>query len=258
MLRLLAMAGLVAGTLVITSQASGSGCPSGSWPPITHAPAAVPSADVRLYFAHGRWQLRLHPGAGQSLATSVTADSRLAALRSSPGVRAVLRRTARTVSFTLRAGSSGQSLSFATRCARRVAFAFSDARIVIGRRSAPLPTFALERPATAGIAGRLIAGPTCPVVGPGANCPPARPVQGTVQIQTVPASRASSGPSTVTTVSSDAGGRFSASLPPGQYQITAHASSGMTYGSGTSRTMAVTVAGGVISDVVLAFDTGIR
>jgi hypothetical protein len=104
----------------------------------------------------------------------------------------------------------------------------------------------------------MIAGPTCPVVGPGANCPPANGVQGTVEIDTDPSSRSSPGGAPVKAVSSDSSGNFSADLAPGAYTLTGRSSGPQPPAGTMSRSESVRVESGVVSQVTLAFDTGIR
>jgi hypothetical protein len=139
-----------------------------------------------------------------------------------------------------------------------MAFDFAGARILIGRKHAPASAFQIRRPAATGVTGQLIAGPTCPVVRPGENCPPPRKVQGTVQIDTAPASRSSPNGTPVKTVSSDSSGYFSTQLAPGDYTLTARASGPAPPAGRTSRSESVRVESGVMSEVTLVFDTGIR
>jgi hypothetical protein len=83
-------------------------------------------------------------------------------------------------------------------------------------------------------------------------------VQGTVQIDTAPATRSSPAGSPVKTVSSDANGNFAIDLAPGDYALTAHASNPQPPAGSVSRSEIVRVESGVVSDVTLVFDTGIR
>jgi hypothetical protein len=59
-------------------------------------------------------------------------------------------------------------------------------------------------------------------------------------------------------VSSDSNGNFSADLPPGQYMLTGRASGPQPPAGTISRTASVLVESGVVSQVTVVFDTGIR
>lgn len=113
-----------------------------------------------------------------------------------------------------------------------------------------------EAPATApttGVDGRVIAGPTCPVVTP--DCPPAKPVETTVLVETAPDTRASGSGELVKSIPSDANGRFATDLAPGDYVLTTEPS-----GSGypLPKSVTVHVEPDAVSHVTLALDTGIR
>jgi hypothetical protein len=174
-------------------------------------------------------------------------------------LRSALARSARGFSLRLAGTAAPQQVDFNAPCADRMSFRFTGGRGFLGSHAVPASSFELRRPPTTGVAGVIIAGPTCPVVTPG--CPPARPVRGTVRIETAPATR-SSGPSTlVKSVESDANGAFAAELAPGDYVLFAEpaaAGAPTPSGSSTSRAVPVRVEAGVVSQVTLAFDTGIR
>jgi hypothetical protein len=130
-------------------------------------------------------------------------------------------------------------LVFRARCAKRLHASFATnagQTMVLGSgTAAPTPTLSLVRPASNGVEGRVIHGPTCPVERP-TGCPiPAKPAPGNVRIKTV---------------ATDSDGRFSTTLDPGTYSLTPDQPRG--------KPTVVDVAGGVISDVTLVVDTGIR
>jgi hypothetical protein len=111
-------------------------------------------------------------------------------------------------------------------------------------------------PAPAGstyeIGGQALAGPTCPVEPasplPG-QCAP-RPVAGAVVVITDAAGRE------ITRATTDAAGRWRASVPAGSYTLTPQPVQGLL---GTARPVIVRVAAGSVpTDIQIAYDTGIR
>jgi hypothetical protein len=256
---LLFVAGAAAALATATTNASPSAsCATGQWPAATHFTSVPPPASARVSFASGRWRLWLRPAARWALTARVTADAGLGSVRATASLASLLHRGSRALSFALPGGSGPARLSFASRCAHRMAFDFAGARALIGRKQAPTSGFQIQRPPTTRVTGQLIAGPTCPVERPGENCPPPRKVQGTVEIDSAPASRSSPNGAPVKTVSSDSSGHFSAELPPGDYTLTARASGPEPPAGTMSRSGSVRVESGVVSEVTLVFDTGIR
>ena len=105
-----------------------------------------------------------------------------------------------------------------------------------------------DLPAGPGIAGRALAGPTCPVVKPGDPACNDRPVAGaSIMI------RDGSG-TVVAEVTTDANGRFQLVVPPGPYRIEPQPVEGLM---GTAQATEVTVDGTFLL-VQIAYDTGIR
>jgi hypothetical protein len=102
--------------------------------------------------------------------------------------------------------------------------------------------------ADSGIEGRVVAAPTCPVETGDPACEP-RPVAATVIVTSLDRS-------TEERVDSDADGRFTIGLPPGEYEIYAKATDGE--GRLTPRPMRVTVKHGATTRVQVVLDTGIR
>ncbi|HEX6843578.1 MAG TPA: hypothetical protein VF235_00540 [Actinomycetota bacterium] len=103
-----------------------------------------------------------------------------------------------------------------------------------------------EPAATARIEGAVLAGPTCPVVSPGADCDPV-PWIGTV--------RATGEDGSVHEGETDTQGRFAIDLPPGTYVVVAVTETG---GPPTGIPQTVPVVAGQPLRVDLEVDTGIR
>ena len=100
-----------------------------------------------------------------------------------------------------------------------------------------------------GIAGRVTAGPTCPVVRVGdPTCDP-RPVPGAVIVV-----RTMDG-AIVARATADADGAYSIGLPPGMYSVTSEPVAGFPAAPGPTQ---VTVLANAQTPVDIGFDTGIR
>jgi hypothetical protein len=102
-----------------------------------------------------------------------------------------------------------------------------------------------------GIAGTVLAGPTCPVERPESPCPDQPLADAPVRIDLLSASA-----SPVQT-SSDSDGHFRVTLPPGTYKVTPlpFGTSGLP---SPGQTAQVTVMPGQFAAVTLTYDTGIR
>lgn len=100
------------------------------------------------------------------------------------------------------------------------------------------------------VVGRVLAGPVCPVETdpPDPACDD-RPVPGAVLVVTLLDG------SPVATVTSDAAGHFSLSLPPASYRFTPQPVEGLL---GTAAPADVVVRVGATTDLVVTYDTGIR
>jgi hypothetical protein len=104
------------------------------------------------------------------------------------------------------------------------------------------------------VAGRILIGPTCPIVTD--KCPPAKPGHGTVRVETAPPERGEGSTGRlVKRVKSDRHGNFSTTLLAGRYALVVEKS-----GSGypLPKPLVVDVEGGVMSQVTLTLDSGIR
>jgi hypothetical protein len=104
-----------------------------------------------------------------------------------------------------------------------------------------------------GISGRIIVGPTCPIVGP--QCPPAASEQGLVRIERGSDTRGSGGGQFVERVASDRNGAFAAHLDPGAYVLAVEKTHS---GYPLAKPQQVRVEAGVVSYATLTLDTGIR
>jgi hypothetical protein len=82
-----------------------------------------------------------------------------------------------------------------------------------------------------------------------------------VRIETAPATKSAGPGQLVKSISSDANGAFATDLAPGDYVLWAEPASPQPptpSGSPTTRAVTVRVEPGVVSEVTLAYDTGIR
>ena len=192
-------------------------------------------------------------------------------------MRSGLKARARSLTVRVAAGELA-SLDFVSRCASRLSFRLGAAppaqaapaaaaqapsgalasqgslpRVFLGARgTAPDTAFRLERPATTGVAGRILLSSNCPVGGPTA-CPPPKPVQGTVRIETASSKGGSAG-TVVARVRSDANGNYSASLKAGRYQLIVEKGGGYPF----AKPRAANIETGVVTQADLYLDSGIR
>lgn len=256
--RRLALAAAVGGVIATTlacgpePQAHPSrACHETTWGPAASIPPSVDPQATAYYLWHGPtgWRLVVAGRPRHSLAGVVIADARVTAIGTHPRTGAI-RRIPHGFRFARIRGL--ERISFRAPCARRLAVRFGDARAYLGDRRAPARSFVLRRPPATGVAGRVIAGPTCPIVVP--DCPLASPVPSTVQIAAASDHRESGAGTPLTAVATDRKGSFAAELPPGAYMLTADP----TGGGSNGRSVTVQVSEGVITEVTLAIDTGIR
>jgi hypothetical protein len=257
-----ALTASVAVALVAGSHASpGRGCTTGGWA-VTSGSfplGTVQGPSIGLSSTRTGWRLGLQTGGQPGLAGAVQANARVVVIHATAGLRPVLRRSADGFSMRLAGSAHAQHVDFKAPCATRLSFAFKGGGVFLGSHAAPGPTFELRRPPGTGIAGRIVAGPTCPLVTSG--CPSWEPARGTVRIETAPASRLSAAGTPVKSVVSDANGSFASDLAPGDYLLYAEPAMPRPptpSGSTTSRAVPVRVEAGVVSEVTLVFDTGTR
>jgi hypothetical protein len=233
-------------------------CATRSWPGIASGSRQLASGHAGVDVSQRRetWRVALRNDSSHALGLAVSANARLVSLRSTPLLRSRLTRTRRAFSASLAGRSGTQRVSFSAPCASRISFGFTNAQVSLGSHRAPAHSFELRRPPVTGVAGRIIAGPTCPIVRPG--CPQARAVPGVVEIRTAPATRNSPPGQAVKSVASDSHGRFATDLAPGTYLLIAEPKTPQPTGAATSIPVTVEVEQGVVSQVLLSFDTGIR
>lgn len=256
---------------------SGASCGDEGWAPTAAGrPTALAGSSGRsVYVWRGTkgWHLRVSGGSRSvPLAGEVRSTSRVQSSNVGSAMRLGLRMSFRR--FTFRVTSAALSgLDFDSPCARGLSFRLATAQTVqtgvpsggpAGNRQgtalrvflgasgrAPGTAFRLARPAGTGVAGRILIGPTCPVVRP--DCPPAKPAMGTVRIETAPTRRGATG-HVVARVKSDGNGNYSTDLAPGRYVLVVEKGGGYP----TSKPSNLNVEAGVVTLVDLYLDSGIR
>jgi hypothetical protein len=276
-----ATAALVVGQARPSGTQTLGSCPGSEWPTTAeNTPALLGSGPAGYYVWHDRagWHLRLKGQTGTVYSGRVVADAQLRVVHVDPAIASSLTAQKDRFSFRITGSGSVRAIDFRASCAGRLAFAFGTqtgasqaptsgrpahlgggpaaTSVFLGARGrAPAVAFALDRPASTGIEGRALIGPTCPVVKP--SCPSAKPAQGTVRIETASTSKDGSGGRLVATVETSSDGLFRTEVPPGRYVATfVETRSGP--GPGGPRPAVVDVESGVVSDVVIQIDTGIR
>jgi hypothetical protein len=100
---------------------------------------------------------------------------------------------------------------------------------------------------TAGIQGKVLLGPMCPVMVAGSPCPD-RPIEADIVVTSLDGK-------TVATGHSDGDGTYRLSLPPGSYTVTAERSDGQL---GAGKPITVDVTAGAYVRLNLLVDSGIR
>lgn len=250
--------------VMISASPGGSGseragpCGQSGWPAIASgSPARVSGGYYAWHNAQG-WHLRLLAKAGRRLSGRVTADAPIGLSGASATVRRGLSAGNQTLSFRFAGTGNAERIDFKARCVSKLGFSLGrarsgDLRVFLGASGrAPTSSFELQRPESTGVAGRILIGPTCPIVTN--SCPPAKPGHGTVRVETAPRSRGEGG-RLVKTVESDPHGNFTTTLPAGRYALVVEKS-----GSGYPfpKPSVVGVRNGVTSQVTLVLDTGIR
>ncbi len=229
------------------------------------------------YVWHDRagWHLGLKARSTQRLEGQVTSTASLRLVHVAPDVRGALTQQARRFTFRLAGTGSLMMVDFKSPCAGRLVFQLGQEKrqstpavgaptgsgpvaaqppVFLGaRQQAPGRSFEVDRPLTTGIVGRILIGPTCPVVGP--DCPPAQTGRGTIRIETAPSSRDGGEGKLVSTAESDASGNFAATLVPGHYRLVVVKTDS---GPGQPTATVADVEAGVVTRVTLLLDTGIR
>ncbi len=123
----------------------------------------------------------------------------------------------------------------------------------VGESGAPLPAqqqaLLVVAAKTSGVGGTVTAGPTCPVVRPGASGCDDRPVAAAVLLVK------DAGGSEVARFTTDASGLFRIALAPGSYTLEPQAVAGIL---GNARPAPFTVEDAKLTLVAVSYDTGIR
>ena len=129
-----------------------------------------------------------------------------------------------------------------------IALSACSAAPTTGPLSSPIPAGTPTLAGGAGIFGRVVLGPTCPVVRKDTPCAD-RPYQATLTVLT--ASRQK-----VVQFSTDADGSFRIALDPGDYILHPESPSGAAYPFG--REQSFTVIAGQFSQLTVSYDSGMR
>jgi hypothetical protein len=163
--------------------------------------------------------------------------------------------SARARTLVVRTDSRLASVAFTVSCATRLDVKLSvssSPRIFLGAEGgAPASTFRLSRPASTGVAGRILLTSPCPVGG--AACPPPKPTEGTVRIETA-TGKGGGGGQVVARATSDANGNYAAEIPSGRYQVVVEKSGGYP----VAKPSLATVETGVVTLTNVYLDSGIR
>jgi hypothetical protein len=251
------------------------GCAQGHWAATAERrPAALGGGSGYFVWQDALgWHIRARGADGERFQAKVAADAPLRVSLASATVRKMIRLRGRGFSFDVAGTTRAVGLDFRTPCASRLSFRFGaelpplsrapsalQQPVYLGSKdNAPGAAFVLERPGKTGVAGRILVGPTCPVVGTADDCPPAKPAAGTIRIQTAATDRArGSGGKLVKTIVSDARGNFATQLSPGEYVLLVVVKDNTDLGNPTPRPTYAIVEAGVVTQVTLVLDTGIR
>jgi len=223
-------------------------------------PSAGPAGSSFLVWHDaGGWHVRV--SAATPLVGHVNANAHLGVVAATQSLRLGLQAGTQSLSFHVGSGASG-SLDFKASCATRLGFQLGQGshgpvQVFLGARGmAPASAFRLQRPAATGVVGQIMLGGNCPSIGGGSTCPPAKPIQGSVRIETAATSRGGvGGGHYVKTVQSDAQGNFGTDLAAGHYTLVVEKNG---TGYPVAKPSAVEVQAGVMTQVSLLLDSGIR
>jgi hypothetical protein len=263
-LLLVALTAVVASVAPSDSEArdtsGGAGCGDHGWAGTASGkPAALSSSTGRSFYVwkdERRWHLGVR-GATRSapLTGQMHANAPLRVVTAS-GARPALSAGARTLTMRTDADRLAR-VAFTVSCATRLDFKLSagqpsSPRVFLGAVGrAPASTFRLHRPASTGVSGRILLMPACPVGGE--TCPPAKPIKGTVRIETV-TGKGGGGGQVIARVDSDENGNYAAEIPSGRYQLIAEKSGGYP----VAKPSLATVEAGVTTLANVYLDSGIR
>lgn len=250
------------------------GCNKGSWAATAEGRPASLSRGSGYFVWHDAlgWHIRARGAPGELFQAQVFADAALRVSATSEALRKTLQLQARSFRFGVAGSRRAEGVGFRSACASRLSFRLGPSRrpssrpprasqqpLYLGAKGfAPGASFVLQRPSETGIGGRILIGPTCPVLGPGVDCPPAKPGAGTIRIETAPSDRGGGGGGQlVKTITSDAAGNFATELSPGEYLlVVVKNNDGLSYPR--PKPSRAIVEAGVVTQVTLLLDTGIR
>src|SRR5437773_428361 len=172
-------------TIMILASPGGSeragSCRRTGWPATANGSPPMVSDGYYAWADARGWHLRLKGAAGISLHGRVTANARIGLSSASTTVRKGLKTQGRAFSFKFAGTGAAERIDFNARCASKLSFTLgapsnptgpgpTDLPVVLGAQGrAPTHSFGLRRPALTGLAGRILIGPTCPIVTP--SCP---------------------------------------------------------------------------------------
>jgi hypothetical protein len=164
-----------------------------------------------------------------------------------------LLRARRSVAFDFRTrGGDTDGFDFAVRCGSvRFSLRPRSRQVLLGSAGrAPAGRFTASDPAASGVRGRVVTEPTCPVERAGEDCSP-RPLQTTVDVFVPPAEPPDTPAKSVAT---DSSGRFRIELAPGRYRLVPRP----TNPAASAQPQDVAVSDGIVTDVTLTVDSGLR
>jgi hypothetical protein len=164
-----------------------------------------------------------------------------------------LARSPRRLAFDFRTrGGDTDGFDFAVRCGpvRFTLRPLSHPVLLGAAGRAPARRFTAPDPADSGVQGQVVTEPTCPVEVAGEDCSP-RPLEATVDAFSRGAEDSNTPEKSEAT---DSSGRFRIELAPGRYRLVARPTSP----AASSRPEDVTVTSGIMTDVTLTVDSGIR
>jgi hypothetical protein len=234
--------------------------PCGAWADTTEGRPASPNiGDPSFLVWHdGRgWHLRAVTPVGHETARfrgRITTVGRIRRARSHGREgNDELARSRRAIAFDFRTrGGDRDGFDFAVRCGPvRFTLRPRSRPVLLGPTGrAPARRFTAPDPAASGVQGQVVTEPTCPVETVDQDCSP-RPLQTTVDVFIRGAEPADPPEKSVAT---DSSGRFRIELAPRGYRLVPRP----TDPAASGRPEDVTVTKGIMTDVTLTVDSGLR
>jgi hypothetical protein len=232
----------------------------GSWADSTEGrPASRDSSKPSFLVWHDRhgWHLRAVTPARREAARfrgRISTAGRIRGTRSHGRERGdELVRGRHRVAFDFRTrGGDVDGFDFEVRCGA-VSFSLRppSRTVLLGSAGrAPARRFTASDPASSGVRGHVVTEPTCPVETVGEDCSP-RPLETTVDVFIPPSEPPATPEKSAPT---DSSGRFRIELAPNRYRLVPRP----TNPAASSQPQDVTVSDGIITDVTLTVDSGLR